>query len=90
MVSCFYKKTFLKDLSHLPAQYRETIEHLVFHQIPNSESIFDGTDIRKIRGTHSRYRIRGGRYRIGRALRKDCSVVFCRVKSREDIYSVFP
>ena len=90
MVTCFYKKTFLKDLSHLPEKYRETIERLVFHEIPERESLFNLNDIRKIKGTQTRYRIRVGRYRIGFALRSDGSVVFCRVKSREEIYSVFP
>ncbi len=90
MVTCFYKKTFLKDLSHLPIKYRETIEDLVFHEIPESESLNSLNDIRKIKGTSSRYRIRVGQYRIGCALRNDGSVVFCRVKSREEIYSVFP
>ena len=90
MVICYYKKTFLKDLSHLPQKYRETIEKLVFNVIPESESVFDHTDIRRMKGTRTRYRIRVGRYRIGCALRNDGTIVFCRVRSREEIYSVFP
>ena len=75
MVTCFYKKTFLKDLSHIPVKYRETIEDLVFHEMPERESLFSKTDIRKIKGTSNRYRIRVGQYRIGCALRSDGSVV---------------
>ncbi|MFA5396375.1 MAG: hypothetical protein WC346_10245 [Methanogenium sp.] len=66
------------------------MEELVFHEIPESESLFGLHDIRKITGTSDRYRIRVGRYRIGCSLRLDGSVVFFRVKSREEIYSVFP
>lgn len=86
----FLQKDIFKGSVPSSVKYRETIEDLVFHEIPESESLISHNDIRKIKGTSSRYRIRVGRYRIGCALRSDGSVVFCRVKSREEIYSVFP
>ncbi|ADN36544.1 plasmid stabilization system [Methanolacinia petrolearia DSM 11571] len=36
------------------------------------------------------FRIRQGRYRIGFEITEDNKIIFYRVKSREEIYSVFP
>lgn len=89
MVLCRYKKTFLKDLARVHPDYRERIEALVFEKIPASENLFAGFDLRKIRGYQDYYRIRVGQYRIGCRI-QDGVLTFYRVKSREEIYSVFP
>ncbi|OIP26581.1 MAG: hypothetical protein AUK00_04130 [Dehalococcoidia bacterium CG2_30_46_9] len=34
MITCLYKKTFLKDLAKLPSDYREQVGSLVFEKIP--------------------------------------------------------
>jgi hypothetical protein len=36
---CYYKKTFLKDLSEVPARYRKRMEKLVFEDIPACDEI---------------------------------------------------
>ncbi len=90
MTTCFYKKTFLKDLVNLPVVYRERIEKLVFGDIPKFDNIFVGLDIRKIKGYKDYYRIRIGNYRIGCRIEKADKIIFYRVKSREDIYKIFP
>ncbi len=90
MITCFYKKTFLRDLANLPPVYRERIEKLVFEEIPELDNIFDVGDIKKMRGYSDYYRIRVGDYRIGCKLEAENRVIFYRVKSRKDIYKVFP
>ncbi len=90
MVTCLYKKTFLKDLANLPLEVRTRIETLVFESIPNLDSPFTGIDVKKLKGYKDYYRIRVGNYRIGFRLHESNKVVFYRVKSRADIYKVFP
>jgi len=85
-----YKKIFLKDLAALPKRYRARIERLVFDQIPASDDLFRDFDIHKMRGYENYYRIRTGQYRIGCKITPDNTVIFYRVKSRGEIYSVFP
>jgi len=90
MPACGYKKIFLKDLSVIPARHRSRIERLVFEQIPAAENIFSGFDISRMKGFEDYYRIRVGHYRIGCRIKGDNTIIFYRVKSREEIYRVFP
>ena len=90
MTTCFYKKRFLKDLANLPLVYRERIEKLVFEEIPELDNIFGAMDIKKIRGYRDYYRTRAGNYRIGCKVEAENGIIFYRVKSRNDIYKVFP
>ena len=90
MPACGYRKIFLKDLAAIPRRYRSRIGRLVFDQIPESENIFQDLDIHKMRGYENYYRIRTGQYRIGCEITPDNRIIFCRVKSREEIYRVFP
>jgi mRNA interferase RelE/StbE len=90
MIACFYKKTFLKDLAKLPPTYRERIEKLVFEEISELDNIFCVRDVKKMRGYRDYYRIRIGNYRIGCKVEAENRIVFYRVKSRDDIYKVFP
>jgi len=90
MTTCLYKKTFLKDLANLPSVSRKRIEKLVFDEIPAYNNIFEDLDIKKMKGYKGYYRIRTGRYRIGCLIEENNKITFYRVKSREDIYKVFP
>ena len=90
MPACGYKKIFLKDLAVLPKHHRSRIEKLVFDQIPASENFFSDFDIDKMSGYKDYYRIRIGNYRIGCRIADDAVIIFYRVKSREEIYRVFP
>jgi mRNA interferase RelE/StbE len=90
MPACSYRKLFLKDLAALPKRYRSRIERLVFEQIPTAENIFAKFDIHKMQGYHNYYRIRTGKYRIGCKIILPGEIIFFRVKSREEIYRVFP
>jgi len=64
MIICFYKKTFLNDLTRIALNYRKKIERLVFEEVPNLDNIF-ALDIKKMRGYRDYYRIRVGNYRVG-------------------------
>ena len=86
---CFYKKTFLKDLANIQLTYREKIENLVFEDIPKLDNIFGVFDVKKMKGYKDYYRIRIGEYRIGCKI-KGGEIIFYRVKSRDDIYKIFP
>ena len=90
MPACGYRKIFLKDLAGIPACHRARIERLVFEEIPSSDTIFSGFDIRRMKGFTDYYRIRVGHYRIGCRIIGDNTILFYRVKSREEIYRVFP
>ena len=90
MISCLYKKIFLKDLSEVHPDHRGNIEKLVFEEIPALSSVFKAFDIKKMKGYDTYYRIRKGQYRIGIKIEDSQTVVFYRVKNRSDIYKVFP
>lgn len=79
----------MKDLAKVHPDYRERIEALVFEKIPASENFLAEFDVQKTRGYQDYYRIRVGQYRRG-CRRQDEILIFYRVKSREEIYSVFP
>ena len=90
MPACGYKKIFLKDLAAIPGRYRSRIERMVFDEIPMSENIFSDFDVSRMKGFEHYYRIRTGHYRIGCRITDDNTIIFYRVKSREEIYRVFP
>ena len=90
VVACLYKKSFLNDLANLPKHYRERVERLVFGEIPELDNLFAILDIKKMKGYQGYYRIRVGDYRIGCKVEQGNQIVFCRVKSRADIYRRFP
>ena len=90
MVECKYKKTSIKDLANIPSPYRDKISKIIFEDIPQAKNIHDcGLDISSMKGYPDAYRIRVGKYRIGLKI-IDNILVFYRIKSREEIYSVFP
>jgi mRNA interferase RelE/StbE len=90
VIICLYKKSFLKDLAKLPKPYRKSIERLVFEEIPKLNNLFAELDIVKMKGYQDYYRIRVGDYRIGCRVKEGNQIVFYRVKSRAEIYKVFP
>lgn len=90
MYHCFYKKTFLKNLTRIPKDNQQRIATMVFERIPESREIFSDFDVVKIKGYPDYYRIRIGNYRIGCKITSPDTIVFYRVVSREEIYKVFP
>lgn len=84
-----FKKTYLKDLEKLPNEIKRKIEELCFIQIPKINKFGDMTNVKKIRGYKTFYRIRMGDYRIGFEMRNG-DIVFYRALHRKDIYRYFP
>jgi len=89
-MDCYYKKTFLKDLTSIPEIYQKRIERLVFKEIPKSENVNYIKNMKKMRNYNNYYRIRVGSYRIGCEIKAKATIIFYRVKSRKDIYKLFP
>jgi len=77
-------------LARLSLGNRRRIERLVFEDIPKLNHIFGALDIKKMRGYRDYYRIRIGSYRIGCKVEAENAIIFYRVKSRDEIYQVFP
>ena len=90
MITCLYKKTFLKDLTKLPSDYQERVEKLVFEDIPQTDNISAIAEMKRMKGYKDYYRIRIGDYRIGCKIERQGEIIFYRVKSRSDIYKIFP
>lgn len=84
-----YHKQFLKELSKLPADYRATIEKLVFEDMPNDENTLIMNRLSKLKGCNNHYKIRVGQYRIG-IFCDGINFEFRRVKHRKEIYRFFP
>ncbi len=78
---CLYKKTFLRELSKLPLNYRERIERLVFEEIPKYNNLFEVLGMKLMKGYKGYYRIRIGEYRIGCKIEKESKIIFYRVPS---------
>jgi mRNA interferase RelE/StbE len=89
---CIYKESFLKDLSKIqPHKTRESIEKLVFEQIPSLENPFLYKGLEAMHGYRDFYKIRIRHFRIGIRIEKQSQQVeFRRILHRKDIYRYFP
>ncbi|HZG41619.1 MAG TPA: type II toxin-antitoxin system RelE/ParE family toxin [Longimicrobium sp.] len=81
--------SFLRDVRKLPnGAIREQVDGamLTVEAAPDLRSV---SNLKKLSGSGSYYRIRVGEYRIGLSI-KDDVVTFVRVLPRKDIYRYFP
>jgi mRNA interferase RelE/StbE len=85
-----YKRTFLKELSRLPATARKRVEEIAFgKQIKDDPFLLGKTP--ELVGYKSFYKIRVGSYRIGLQIDTETHLVeFMRVLHRREIYRKFP
>ena len=60
-----YQKKSLKDLAGIPSKTRAKIEHAVFHELVQQDSIIDSGIVEAMKGYPSYYKIRFGSYRVG-------------------------
>jgi len=84
-----FKESFAKDLRRLREQailrrIRDAIE-----AVEHADSLAEVSQIKKLSGAGSYYRIRVGEYRIGLIVEGE-AVVFVRVLHRREIYRYFP
>ena len=82
-------KKFLKELAGLPVKTRQKAEKLVFDEISVCQDINEISNLKKLSGYKSYYRIRLGQYRIGLRY-KEGMLIFERIMHRKDIYRYFP
>ena len=82
-------KKFLKELATLPNKTRQKVEKLVFDEISTCQNINEISNLQKLTGYKSYYRIRLGQYRIGLRYEEN-TLIFERIMHRKDIYKYFP
>ena len=85
-----YRQLFLKDLKKLKKQpiYQRVFE-LAFEILPNVSELKDIGNIKALKGSSNRYRIRIGNYRIGIELSGE-KIEIMRVLHRREFYRYFP
>jgi mRNA interferase RelE/StbE len=82
---------FPKELARLPRKIRERVHEFVFQVLVESKNPFDITNLDKLRGPGSFYKVRFGNYRLGLEIVKEKKQVHVlRVLHRRDIYRHFP
>ncbi len=84
-----YSRTFIKQLTKLPAEYRKQAETAVFVELPKIEHIGALGKAEKMQGYTGFYKIRVGLYRIGIKIVDGTAEVRC-VLHRKEIYRFFP
>ena len=85
-----YTRTFLKEMSRLPAHVRQRAEEIAFGEEVKQDP-FNTGKIQKLSGYSSFHKIRVGDYRIGLHIDTDNQIVeFQRVVHRREIYRKFP
>jgi mRNA-degrading endonuclease RelE of RelBE toxin-antitoxin system len=89
-VNTQYLPSFIKDLKVLKSTpVFESIQALVFEEIPNIPNFEDIANLKKLKGYENAYRIRLGDYRIGVVFNGE-TVTFYRVIHRKEFYRYFP
>lgn len=84
-----FNKTFLKELSGIPAAQRRKIEQFIFNDINNFKKTEDIPKLSKLKGYRNYYKIRFGNYRIGIKITGNI-LAFERILHRKDIYKYYP
>ena len=85
-----YLPTFIKDLKALRGTpVYKTIYQLAFEDIPNTDNSSGLSNLKKLKGSNTAYRVRVGNYRIGIFITND-KIQFSRVLHRREIYRYFP
>jgi mRNA interferase RelE/StbE len=85
-----YRQLFLKDLKKLRKQpVYDQIYELAFTTLPDARSLQEITNIKAMKGSSDRYRIRVGDYRVGIAVQEN-SIEMMRVLHRREFYRYFP
>ncbi len=85
-----YTRTFLKELSRLPANVRKRVEKITFGKQIKEDPFLKGKT-QKLSSYQRYYKIRVGNYRIGLQIDGEIQLVeFMRVLHRRDIYRKFP
>ncbi len=85
-----YLPSFLKDLKALKSTpVFDQVKAIAFEEIPNLTNLQTMTNLKKLKGDDTAYRLRVGDYRIGFYFDGE-TVTFARVLYRKDVYRYFP
>jgi mRNA interferase RelE/StbE len=84
-----YSDRFSKDIDKITEKSLMRSIDETITKIKLAKGIHELSNIKKMKGHESAYRIRIGDYRIGIFVKED-TVIFVRVLHRKDIYRVFP
>lgn len=84
-----YKRQFSKDLDELPTIELKAEVAAVIRTVEAAASLSDVTNVKKLKGYKTAYRIRVGDFRIGLVVENN-EVSLVRVINRRDIYRLFP
>ena len=84
-----YTDRFSKDIDKITEKTLMNSIDDTITKVKLAKSIHDLSNIKKIKGHSSAYRIRIGDYRIGIFVKEDI-IIFVRVLHRKDIYKSFP
>ena len=85
-----YTRTFLKEMSRLPNNFRQRVETIAFGEAITKDPFLAGKT-QKLTGYQTYYKIRVGNYRIGLHIDKGEELIeFQRVLHRHEIYRKFP
>lgn len=82
-------RTFLKELTKLPAKERSKVEKLLFEEVENFTTLSQIPNFQKLKGYRNYYKIRFGDYRAGLKYENN-TLSFERILHRKDIYKVYP
>lgn len=82
-----YTKQFVKDVEKYPAFKRKVFD--IIETFKNSSTLFELTNIKKLKASGNFYRLKIGSFRIGFTF-SDSTVTFYRFLHRKDIYRFFP
>ena len=88
-MNVFFRKSFQKDLLKLrDSRLNELVGRLI-QMVEKAQTLSDLSNLKKLKGYKTFYRIRSGEYRIGLQINSE-GITFVTVGHRKDIYKNFP
>ena len=85
-----YRQLFLKDLKKLKKQpVYQRVFNLAFEILPNAKDLQQVSNVKVLKGSPNRYRIRIGNYRVGIEVSEE-KIEMMRVLHRREFYRYFP
>ncbi len=84
-----FLEKFNRDLDKISNKSLHSSLVKIIERVENAKNIFEISNVKKLSGHKSAYRIRIGDYRIGIFIDNNL-VQFGRVAHRKDIYKIFP
>ena len=88
-MNVLYEKSFLKDLKKRKDSILKKKVELIITEIKKAEDRSELSNIEKLKGYSSAYKIRIGDYRMGLFIEND-TIIFSRLLHRREIYKKFP